>query len=108
MEQKHSGFGIASFIISLLTGMGLCLAIAILTFLEYKDPGLLDRETMISNLLGLVIIAGIAVDLVAIGLGLAGLLHKNHKKIFAILGTIFAALGVVGITALIVFGPTIA
>jgi hypothetical protein len=40
----------------------------------------------------------------ALGLGIAGLVQKNRKKIFAVLGTIFSALSCMGTISVVVIG----
>jgi hypothetical protein len=52
----------------------------------------------------LFIFALLVVDIVALGLGIAGLIQKKRKKLFAILGTVFAAATILGILFLIVIG----
>jgi len=95
VEQKHSGPGIASFITSVGVGIFTILLLVIesninesftLYTLEW------DARQIIILYLRFVLLL---VSFVALGLGLWGLLQKNRKKIFAILGTIFS-LGIIG------------
>jgi ABC-type antimicrobial peptide transport system permease subunit len=74
MEKKHSGMGIASFIISLVM-----LFIQILIYNFFTTHGHSDS-------LGALILCFIA-NLVGVGLGIAGLAQKGRKRIFSVLGT---------------------
>jgi hypothetical protein len=104
MERKHSGLGIASFITSVVASISLVLLVVIAGALEVSAPGWIDEESVAAMVLGLFIFALLVVDIVALGLGIAGLIQKNRKKLFAILGTVFAAATILGILFLIVIG----
>jgi hypothetical protein len=104
MEQKHSGIGIASFITSVVASILLGLMVVIAGAMEIATPGGLDEKTAAAMVLGLFIIALLVVDIVALGLGIAGLFQKDRKKLFAILGTTFSAATIIGILFLIVIG----
>lgn len=104
MEQKHSGLGIASFLISLMAGFGLLATIvaalvvrSVLTRHTHGDEVHVARMVFVVLLLGLILL-----DLVALGLGIAGLAQAERKKLFAILGTAFAAIPILfGILAVV-------
>jgi hypothetical protein len=104
MERKHSGMGIASFIISIVAGLSLFAIIVVAGVLEVSTPGGLGEDSIAAGIIGLLIIAMIFVSMVALGLGIAGLVQKNRKKIFALLGTIFSALSCVGTLTILVIG----
>jgi hypothetical protein len=76
MGRKHSGLGIASLSISIIV-----IIVIILGFLLNIKEGVED-----------VWFCGtLIISLVALGLGIGGLIQKDQKKLFAILGTIFSA-----------------
>src|SRR5690606_21142498 len=108
MNLKHSGMGIASFIISLVVGFAIFVAIIIAGVMETSTPGGLDENSPEAMLLGLVLIALLFADVAALGLGVAGLFQRERRKVFAILGTIFAGTAVLGTIALIVIGNSMA
>jgi hypothetical protein len=88
-EQKHSGLGIASIIISILSAIAYFLililsAVIVETTLPWFYP---DSIVLID----LSVFAVWGALLVALGLGIGGLFQKGRKKIFAILGIMFAA-----------------
>jgi len=104
MEYRHSGIGVASFVISIvmaLSGFGLILIAGVI---EVTTPGGMNESSAIAIVLGLSIFGCILVDLVALGLGIGGLIQKNRNKIFSILGTIFSALTIIGIIFVMVMG----
>lgn len=104
MDAKHSGLGIASFIISLVAGLAILIAIVIAGIMEANTPGGIDENSPEAILLGLVLIGMMFLDLVALGLGIGALFQRDRKKIFAILGTIFSGVVVLGTAFLMVIG----
>ena len=101
-DLKHSGLVIASFIISITSAIFIFLLIVIAGVMEASTPGGIDEESASAVIVGLFLFAFVGTALVSLGLGIAGLLQKDRKKILAILGTVFSAATVVG-TALIIF-----
>ncbi|KAA2284581.1 hypothetical protein [Arenimonas fontis] len=108
MESKHSGLGIAAFVISLVAGIAIFAAIVVAGVMEASRPGGLDENSPEAVLLGLVLIALLFMDVVALGLGIAGLFQRERRKIFAILGTVFSGLTILGTVFLIVLGNMMA
>lgn len=104
MEQKHSGIGIASFVTSVAASLLLGMMVVIAGAMEIATPGGLDEESAAAMVLGLFIIALLVVEVVALGLGIAGLFQKDRKKLFAILGTTFSAATIIGILFIFVIG----
>lgn len=103
--KKHSGLGIASFIIGLVAG-----AIQFFTILgsgiaEYSAVGGLGDEVYM--LVGLFICGGMATGVVGLILGIIGLTQKNKKKIFSILGTIINSLTIILVIILWFIGDTV-
>ncbi len=105
-EQKHSGIGIASFIVSIVAGILIFILIVIAGIMESSTHGGVNKESAQMITLGLLIIAMLFVDLIALGLGIGGLCQKGRKKIFALLGTLFSAVAIVGTIFLIIIGNT--
>lgn len=104
MEEKlkHSKLGVASFVTSLVSGMGLVFVFIIAGILGAS--GSMHESSMQAVITGLLIILFIGTDIVALGLGIAGLLQKNVNKLYAILGLAFSAVVVLGIIAVILIG----
>ena len=102
--MKHSGIGIASFMISIVSGLFLFLLVAIAGIIEATTPGGIDEESPVEIVLGLGIILGFGLNLVGIGLGIAGVIQKNRKRTFAVLGLVFN-LGIIILhIAIVAFG----
>jgi len=94
-EKKQSGLGIASFITSIVSGVLIFLLIGIAGVMETSTPGGMDEESAGAMMVGLFLLAFLGAALVALGLGIGGLNQKEGKKIFAMLGTVFAAVTIV-------------
>ncbi|SFQ60168.1 hypothetical protein SAMN05216578_101338 [Halopseudomonas formosensis] len=100
--MKHSGVGIASFVTSIVAGVLIFLLVIIAGVLEVSTPGGMDEESIAAVLIGLFLFAFLGAELVALGLGIGGLIQKDRKKIFAILGVVFSATALL-ITLFILF-----
>jgi hypothetical protein len=104
IESKQSGFGVASFIISISVGLLMFLVFAIAGLMQVSTPGGIDKQSIQMMLVGLSIIALLFLDIVAVVLGIVGLFQKKRKKLFAIFGTILSSATVILTIALIVVG----
>lgn len=104
MEPPHSGLGIASFVISILSGVLIFFLIVIAGVMEASTPGGMDEESVGAIVVGLFLIGFLFTALVALGLGIGGLVQRNRKKIFAILGTVFSGLTIVGTLFIMLLG----
>ncbi len=100
----HSRLGIASFALSLAMGAVLFQLVVILGVLESTTPGGLDEDSAVTIILGLLVIFSLFLDLVAFGLGIAGIFQHRRKKMFAILGAIFSGFTLLIVVALTVVG----
>src|SRR5690606_34790781 len=102
MEVKHTGAGIASFDTIIDAGVLIFVQIMIAGVVEVSTPGGMDEESIAAVLIGLFLFAFLGAELVALGLGIGGLIQKDRKKIFAILGVVFSATALL-ITLFILF-----
>lgn len=91
VEKKHSGLGIASFIISMAVGILMLLLFAVAGVMETSTPGGIDESSVGAMLVGLFLIGFLFLDVIALGLGIAGLTQSHRNRIFAILGMVFAS-----------------
>ena len=107
MEKKHSGLGITSFVLSLLVGLLVFLILVVAGIMETRRPGGMPEDSPVTILVGLVIIGAMMLDLLAVVLGIVGLVQKDTKKVFAILGLIISALTLFGTIGLIIIGNMI-
>lgn len=102
--MKHSGLGIASFILSIVIAFLIFLLLMVAGIMEATTPGGMDEESAGAMIVGLFTMLFMFIDFVALGLGIAGLFHRERKKIFAILGTIFSGVTFLGTVMLILIG----
>lgn len=105
MERlKHSGLGIASFIVSICAGAGLFVLVVIAAVLPSATPSGLDTKSASAIVLGLLMFLFLFIELVALGLGVVGLFPTGRNKVFAILGITFSVTSVLAILGLMVIG----
>jgi hypothetical protein len=104
---KHSWLGIFSFIISLVGGLGMLLLFAIAGYVQMSTPGGMDEKSPAAVVVGLLLFAIAGVLLVGLGLGIAGLVQKEKKRVFAVLGLVFNSLVILGTLALVVIGNSV-
>lgn len=103
MAPAHSGLGIASFITSLVAGVLLLLMIAAAGVAESR-PGGLNEESAAATLLGLAMLLTALAQMTALGLGIAALIQAGRNKLYGVLGTVFAAVALMGTLLLLVLG----
>ena len=103
-EPKHSGFGVASFIISISVGLLMFLVFVIAGIIQVTTPGGMDKESIQAIIVGLSIIALLLFDILAVVLGIVGLFQKGRKKVFAIFGILFSSATVIIMMALMILG----
>lgn len=104
VERKHSGFGIASFVVGVITAVMMFALFAVAAMMETSTPGGMDEESIGAMLVGLALFALLGLDLLAMGLGIAGLLHAGRRKVFAILGLCVCVATVLGTLFLLLLG----
>jgi hypothetical protein len=101
MENKHSGLGIASFILSLIAGLSLFGTLVVTAIVQARNP---EASQSFKAILGLTFIGLTLFDVLAVALGVAAVFQKQRKKIFGVLGLSFSSLIIIGMTAMIIFG----
>ena len=115
-ENKHSRLGIASFVIAVLSILGIILFFAIGFSVASSavgpdpqsfDPNSIGPDSPLATtffFLSLLFLASVLITIVGLGLGIAGLIQRRRKKLFAILGTVANGLIVLAVASLIVLG----
>ena len=92
MERKgQSKLGIAALLISIFTAIGLFIVFLIAGVMESNTYGGIDEESAGAIILGLFIFGFGLLDLLALGLGIAGIFQKTRVRITAIIGTIISS-----------------
>ncbi|MCD4652662.1 hypothetical protein K8T06_01865 [bacterium] len=104
IQTKHSGIGIAAFIISIILAGGLFLLVIIAGLMEASTPGGIDEESLSAAILGLLILGTGGFQIIALVLSLVGLFQQNRKKLFPVLGTVVSSLTLLGISGLMILG----
>lgn len=92
-EVRHSRLGIASFTVSVAVGLAFLVLFVVVWILFLREPA---SPYLNSTSFGLIVYGLWAADVLAVGLGVAGVFQSGVKKAFAILGTVFSALTIVG------------
>ena len=100
----HSGMGIASFIIGLVASLGLLVTFGVAGVADSTQPGGLDEASVMAGVLGLLMVLFALAQLVALGLGIAGLVQAGRNKILSVLGTVFASTALLGSLMLMLLG----
>lgn len=109
-RQKHSGLGITSFVMSIIGLLGYFVAFFLIIAAigqAVQDPAYVEEALMEdpAAILGILAIFGAAIiNLIALILGIVGLVIKNRKKVFAIIGTVLSSLSVLLIIFLYIIG----
>ena len=122
-ENKHSRMGIASFVISILVVLAILALVVggplLISSSESFDPQSFDpanpqsvdlsNPTLIAlQVLGLGFIAGVLLSFVGLGLGVAGMVQRRRKRLFAVIGAVLNGLVVLGVIALVVLSIALA
>lgn len=76
-------------------------------YMEISTPGGVAENDKLALLIGLAIIALLGLDAIAVGLGIAGLFQPDRKRVFSILGLVFATSTIIGTVVLIVIGNSL-
>lgn len=101
-ELKHSGLGIASFIMSLICGLGLFVIVFIAGMMSLNEE--MDETSSAAMIIGLAMFVFLGLEFIALILGIVGWTQKDRKSVFGILGTVFSAVVIVGMIGLIALG----
>ena len=103
-RQGQSKLGIAALIISIFTAIGLFILFLIAGVMESNTIGGIDEESVGAIIVGLFIFGFAFLDLLAIGLGIAGIFQKTRERITAIIGTIISSATLIITVSLIGIG----
>jgi hypothetical protein len=101
---KHSGLGIASFMLAIGAGVMMVILILVAVVIEASQPGAFDAQLPSAMVVGLGFCFAILLAVMGIGLGIAGVCQKHRKTVFAILGLVFNGLIIVGVGCLALIG----
>ena len=103
-RQGQSKLGIAALLISIFSAIGLFLVFLIAGVIEANTYGGIDEESAEAIILGLFLFGFGFLDILAIGLGIAGIFQKTRERITAIIGTIISSATLIITVSLIGIG----
>lgn len=102
INLKHSGLGIASLIISILSTILVFLSLGILFTVDGIYPEETKTNDIITSIMALILFLGLFLSLIGAGLAIAGLIIKGRKKLYPIIGLVVnIALFLIGIMVMI-------
>lgn len=87
----HSGPGVAAFIIALVAGALVFLAIVIAGIVEASDPGGIEGSAL-AVILGAMLLFAVMACLCGAALAIGGLAQEKRNKVFAVIGLVFNGL----------------
>lgn len=121
-ENRHSRMGIASFVLAILVVVAtLALVVGaplLLSSTDALDPQSFDpanpQSIDLSNpaiialqVIGLAFIVSVLLSFVGFGLGIAGLIQRRRKRIFAVIGAVLNGLVIAGVVVLILLAVAV-
>ena len=103
-REGHSKLAVASFVTAIVGGLlFLTLGVSI-GYMELNTPGGIDETSKAVILMGFGIILALFVLLISLGLGISGLIQKERKRVFSILGVIFSSVVIFILLIAIILG----
>lgn len=90
MGRKESALGIASFIISVCSGLITILLVLGLGIIEDSRTGNEDQESATAIVVNALIIGFVCLNFVSAGIGTSGLFSSDRGKTLAVCGIVFA------------------
>lgn len=100
----HSGIGIASFVLGVIALFCLFGVVITAGVLQTSTPGGVPEDSPLSFVVGSLVLLFMLLALLALCLGIAGLVQRNRRKLFAVLGLALSVLSLVSTAGLIFLG----
>lgn len=104
MHTPHSGMGIAAFITALCGAVLMLGLIVVAGIIETTTPGGMEETSMSAILVGLGLMGTALMQLVAFGLGIAGAVQADRRRVFAVLGLVLSISSILGVVLLMIIG----
>lgn len=101
---KHSGVGVASFILAVLSCLTMCALFISAVYMQVQDPMMVEPDDGTSMLWNSTAIGAALLAVVGLVLGIMGLLTAGRRKRYAVLGIAFNGLTVLTVVSLLVMG----
>ncbi|WP_257385608.1 hypothetical protein [Tahibacter caeni] len=103
-ELRHSGLGIASFMMSIVAALCIVSLFAVAGYLELSTPGGVREDSPLAAGIGLLMFLFLGLAFIALCLGIAGLFEKRRRRVLAGLGTAFSAFTLISAVTLVLVG----
>ena len=105
LPKKHSGVGIASAVVAVLSGLSVVATFTVAVVLTVNDPTVFDDEEGPATVaLRFLLVLAVILSLIGLGLGIGAVVQREHKKTLGVVGLILNGAIVVGVVGLIVLG----
>lgn len=102
--RRQSGWGMASFFLSLGAGAAAFLMVVIAGVMANQAGGELDEKSPAAMIVGLCLFGCLLLALIGGVFGIIGVAQANRKKTFAILGLVFNAVVGFGLLFIVLLG----
>ena len=96
--------GLASLGISIISAIGMFINFVFAGVIESSSHGGMSEDSLEAVVIGLFLFAFLGLDLIAIGLGIAGIFQKARDRITAVLGVIIATSTVLITLSIVIIG----
>lgn len=103
-NRSHSGLGIASFIMGVVTLLAFIAVVVIATGMAMAAGGHLDPKSVQAVMLGLSIVLDGLLSMIGLGLGIACAAQHRHRRILGIIGLCMNALVIVLVLVCFIIG----
>jgi hypothetical protein len=103
-SRKHSGLGMASFVISIIAALITFVLVVMAGVMTARAGGQMDEQSPQAVVVGCSILAAGFLYLIGIGLAIGALFQRNRHKVFPILGLVLNIVFLLGIAGLMVIG----
>jgi hypothetical protein len=102
--MKHSGLGIASFMLAIGAGVMLAILILLAVVIESSQPGAFDAETPTAIAVGCGFCLALLMAATGVALGIACVCQRNRNTIFGVIGLVLNGLIILGGGCLVLIG----
>jgi hypothetical protein len=105
LPLRQSELGIASFVQAIVFAVIASCAILGVTMCMIASGGKeFDGDSGLAIGLGIALLSAVGIGISGCGLGIAALMQKGRRRLWAVLGLVFNAVGVLGILGLMALG----
>ena len=103
MAEKHSGIGIAAFVIGILVLIMICITFAVAGGTSGMSTYSSSYDSLLTGI-GLLACGTIALAVVGTVLGIVAVFQKNTRKVFGIIGLVLNALVLLAMCGILALG----